>query len=193
MPLNSNIDLSNYRIFLYIVAVVLIGFLCVSFISANLWHFLPGFNDLKTTFSLPIIYQLIILGAFIFTTIYYVSVFLHKGIPRKKFLLVLIVSLLSFLAAFFSTYNFTVSHRSNSISSSIGPFPINNVSFSDDLRIKKILLGYQLSNSKKSVYYLTDMFFLGTQSYEINQKFVDLGECIQESQYLCLDIDVSWP
>lgn len=101
--------------------------------------------------------------------------------------------LLLFITVLVSTYSFTISHRSNSISSAIGPFTINNIDFSDDLIIKKNWYGYEISNSVEALQYPTNIFLFGFSANDIYKEYVEMGECMQKDQSVCLEIDIAWP
>jgi len=178
----SNFQTIRGQVVRILTLLVLVGFLCSALFGANIDYFLPGFSDLDSKLSIPVAYQFVLFSLFVIVASY--------TFFKKNNLVMLIVTLLLFFSAALSTYTVTLSHRVNSISSSLGLFSLNEIPFSDDVVIIKKGLGYKITNPTKSISIYTNLFLVGMSSLEINQQLVKLGECRKTSEELCTEIDV---
>lgn len=173
------------KVIRFSILLVLVGFLSISLFGANMDYFLPGFSNLDTKFSTPIVYQLGLFSLFVIFGIY--------TVVKNNHGTALLVSLILFFCVVFSTYTVSISQRLNSITSSLGLLPINEMPFSNDVLILQKGFGYKLVDPKKSILIYTDLFLVGMSSLEINQQLLKLGECRKMLEELCTEIDVSWP
>lgn len=126
-----------------ISTMVITLFLALSLFPSYLSQNLKGFNDLNTTFSIPFLYQILLLVFFVFLSSLYIF--------KKRNLEILSISLILSLFVFISTYSITFSTSVNSISTEVGSFTINSIGFSEDLVIEKKWYGYLIQDSKKAI------------------------------------------
>ncbi len=166
----------------------LIGILCVALFGANIDFFLTEFSDLDRKLSISIVYQLTLFGSF--------TVAIYYTLFKKSHASMWLLSLLLFSGVILSTYTVTFSQRVNSIATSIGFIPINELPFSDNLTIVKNNFGYDIKSqdeSGKLISIYTSLFLVNYSEVEINKQLVKLGLCRNPSEEICMEIDVSWP
>jgi len=178
----------TWFVFKGLVFLGLTGILCGALFGANIDFFLPEFSNLDSKLSISIVYQLTLFVAFA-VAIYYT---LFKMPHAIMWLPVLVL----FTGVILSTYTVTFSQRINSIATSFGLIPINELPFSDNLTIVKNNLGYDIKNQDepdKLISIYTSLFLVNYSELEINKQLVELGLCRNPSEKICTKIDVSWP
>lgn len=157
----------------------LLSILVIGFGLANLWRFLPEFNYLEKTWSTPVMTQvaiLIISGLYI--------IFSNK----LHWYVILPIALFSTG----SWYSITFSESTNSITSRLGPVPLQESQY-------KNITSISLHNYSMSVHENTSRSFsLGVYPFGINSSalreyLLENNQCLSGSASNCNHISFEWP
>jgi hypothetical protein len=172
----------------FVIVVLSIVLLLASVFGVYLDQHLEGFGDLNQVHAVSLEYQIILLVTYLFAC----GIYILKTNVR---LLSLVVFAL-FILTFISSYSFTFSARTNSISTNLGLIKIAEIPLSENLTLESKWYGYRVSNQndgQQRVYLLSRTTPLVLYRDKIERYIAGLGDCVEHKNDHCFKRSIAWP